>query len=176
MSAPSAEKYRHIADWIDTMTKVCVRYIELLGPDRPDYEDAMAALAGTEVQDDLRRWADEMDAATAESERQTELRTMMRDVAAKVAKDYKPAGFISTAPPAGRWSPRRDAVEFETPFTIRQDLRALVKERIARGMMPQNLDQLTESRGTVETAAADLAAFTGYPLDACLDVIQEVYP
>lgn len=41
--------------------------------------------------------------------------------------------------------------------------------------MPKNLDQLLDSRGTVETAAADLAKFTGYSYDECLAAITETY-
>lgn len=41
--------------------------------------------------------------------------------------------------------------------------------------MPKDIDQLLDQRGTIETAAADLAQFTGYSFGDCLEALREVY-
>lgn len=51
----------------------------------------------------------------------------------------------------------------------------LIHKRIEKGFMPANLEQLLERRGTLEAAAQDLAAFSGYPVQECLIGLQKVY-
>jgi hypothetical protein len=54
-------------------------------------------------------------------------------------------------------------------------LRSLIRERIARGTMPENLEQLVNRRGTLTGAAEDLSRFIGVPVSDCLSAICEVY-
>ena len=68
----SAEKLRKIADWVDTHDEAVESYITLLdqlaargisvGSTPEDRVIARKVLSGTEVQDDLRAWADEIEA------------------------------------------------------------------------------------------------------------------
>lgn len=51
----------------------------------------------------------------------------------------------------------------------------LIQRRIERGFMPSNLEQLLERRGTIETAARDLAEFSAIPYEECLEAIRRVY-
>lgn len=54
-------------------------------------------------------------------------------------------------------------------------LQALIRERIVRGTMPENLEQLVDRRGTLTEAAEDLSRFIGVPMSECLSAIREVY-
>lgn len=61
----TSDKLRAIAHWLDLHDQVAERFL-LLVADLPGYRDhdvagAIAAVRGTEVQDDLRRWADEIE-------------------------------------------------------------------------------------------------------------------
>lgn len=51
----------------------------------------------------------------------------------------------------------------------------LIRARIARGMMPSDLETLLERRGTIEEAARDLASFTGVSLVECRLALETVY-
>lgn len=51
----------------------------------------------------------------------------------------------------------------------------LIRSRIARGYMPENLDQLLEERGSLEEAARDLAKFAGLPYQTTLAALRDVY-
>lgn len=55
------------------------------------------------------------------------------------------------------------------------DVVVLVRRRIAMGTMPSTLTALLERRGTIESAAVDLAAFTGHPYTQCLHALEVVY-
>lgn len=51
----------------------------------------------------------------------------------------------------------------------------LVRERIARGKMPADLDRLLDLRGSLDSAAIDLARFTGESVDDCRSALEVVY-
>ena len=51
----------------------------------------------------------------------------------------------------------------------------LIRFRIRLGHMPDNLDQLLDQRGTIESAARDLAQFGGAEYNDCLAALKEVY-
>jgi hypothetical protein len=51
----------------------------------------------------------------------------------------------------------------------------LVRERIARGTMPPDLDKLIDLRGSLDNAAVDLAQFTGETFGDCLAALEVVY-
>lgn len=58
----TAEKLREIANWLDTYDRLAEQYLDLLeGAGFPGTGEALIAVQGKEVQDDLRRWADEVD-------------------------------------------------------------------------------------------------------------------
>lgn len=61
----TAEKLRKVADWLDTYDTMAAEFIAIcersgVGPPET-LKGARAACAGTEVQDDLRAWADTLD-------------------------------------------------------------------------------------------------------------------
>lgn len=68
----TAEKLRNIADWLDTYDAVALSYFDLhemfLETPAEELVEVRAAAAGTEVQDDLRRWADQIDGSEREDE------------------------------------------------------------------------------------------------------------
>lgn len=51
----------------------------------------------------------------------------------------------------------------------------LVRQRIARGHMPDTYERLIEVRGSIERAATDLAMFTGHTVGECLTALRTVY-
>ena len=51
----------------------------------------------------------------------------------------------------------------------------VIRHRIEMGYMPKNLDHLIERRGSIEKAALDVAQFTGYSYEECLEAPKEVY-
>lgn len=51
----------------------------------------------------------------------------------------------------------------------------LIRFRIRLGYMPDNVDQLLNQRGTIETTAHDLAQFGGAEYHDCLAALKEVY-
>lgn len=51
----------------------------------------------------------------------------------------------------------------------------LVRQRIARGHMPDTYERLIEVRGSIERAATDLAMFTGHTVAECLTALKAVY-
>lgn len=57
----TAEKLREIANWLDTYDKIIERVIFTMGGDDVLDGEALIAVRGKEVQEDLRRWADEID-------------------------------------------------------------------------------------------------------------------
>jgi len=65
-SGMTAEKLRDVADWLDTCDKVLLAYISLVREFLPNVrtegiQAMIADIEGKGVQEDLRRWADEID-------------------------------------------------------------------------------------------------------------------
>lgn len=59
-------------------------------------------------------------------------------------------------------------------MSVRKTVQVL-RSRIERGYMPNNLDHLLDMRGTIETAAMDLSVFTGFTYEDCMAALREVY-
>ena len=63
------QRLRKIAAWLDTSDKIVQDYINLLRAEDAlsvdEYTVLTGFLKGTEMQDDLRQWADELDAEEA---------------------------------------------------------------------------------------------------------------
>lgn len=54
----TAEKLRTLADWFDTYDAMAEQFIAVMANTaQEDVSEALATVRGTEVQDDLRRWA-----------------------------------------------------------------------------------------------------------------------
>lgn len=65
---------RNIADWLDTYDDLAAAYFDLLvdtGTPADDLVRVRAATSGKEVQDDLRRWADELESSTGQQSQGT---------------------------------------------------------------------------------------------------------
>lgn len=62
----NAEKCRKLADWLDTMTAVCIKYL-MLCPATSARREALDALNGSEVQDDLREFANLLESGYLDS-------------------------------------------------------------------------------------------------------------
>lgn len=69
----TAANLREIAAWVDVLDKIARAYIDLTLSagieQRSELLAAMETVSGTEVQDDLRRWADEMDERAEQARR-----------------------------------------------------------------------------------------------------------
>lgn len=57
----TAEKLRILADWLDTYDIIIERVVFTQGGDDVLAGEQLVAVRGKEVQDDLRRWADDID-------------------------------------------------------------------------------------------------------------------
>ena len=61
----TAEKLREIANWLDLYDRIAARYLDILGDegvvDPESLERARDVVASDEIQQDLRRWADELE-------------------------------------------------------------------------------------------------------------------
>ncbi len=58
-------RLREIADWLDTLDRACQVLLSLMPLGQRDsvWDKAMNTVKGKEIQDDLRRWADEMESS-----------------------------------------------------------------------------------------------------------------
>ena len=60
----TSEKLNLLADWIDTYDKLALHYIDIVGPSKThsqeDLDEIIQTIKGTQVQDELRQWAIEL--------------------------------------------------------------------------------------------------------------------
>lgn len=61
----TSEKLRAVASWLDTYDAIVERVVFAIGGEDVLDGERLVAIRGKEVQDDLRRWADDIDRWTA---------------------------------------------------------------------------------------------------------------